>query len=151
MNEHSIYLSNEDRKRSAFSSPDAHFTKRNELGFWVRRSVSSKPVMPPDTTLLDGDPEAEEVEWLKKQFQPTDMVNKGTAIKIQVSVPRALHWNALVRDGLLHSVEYRALRLSDLGLSRVRSKPGITATRRTRCGRSGRRHSDCGRSVRTSV
>ena len=50
--------------------------------------------MPPDTTLLDGDPEAEEVEWLKKQFQPTDMVNKGTAIKIQVSVPRALHWNA---------------------------------------------------------
>mgnify|MGYP004150886053 CR=1 FL=1 len=54
----------------------------------------SKPVMPPDTTLLDGDPEAEEVEWLKKQFQPTDMVNKGTAIKIQVSVPRALHWNA---------------------------------------------------------
>ena len=94
LNEHSIYLSNEDRKRSAFSSPDAHFTKRNELGFWVRRSVSSKPVMPPDTTLLDGDPEAEEVEWLKKQFQPTDMVNKGTAIKIQVSVPRALHWNA---------------------------------------------------------
>ena len=107
--------------------------------------------MPPDTTLLDGDPEAEEVEWLKKQFQPTDMVNKGTAIKIQVSVPRALHWNALVRDGLLHSVEYRALRLSDLGLSRVRSKPGITAIRRTRFGRSGRRHSDCGRSVRTSV
>jgi len=39
-----------------------------------------------DPSLLDGDPEAEEVEWPKKQFVPTDMVNKGTAIKIQVSV-----------------------------------------------------------------
>jgi hypothetical protein len=107
--------------------------------------------MPPDTTLLDGDPEAEEVEWLKKQFQPTDMVNKGTAIKIQVSVPARSIGTPLGRDGLLHSVEYRALRLSDLGLSPVRSKPGTTATRRTRCGRSGRRHSDCGRSERTSV
>lgn len=106
--------------------------------------------MPPDTTLLDGDPEAEEVEWLKKQFQPTDMVNKGTAIKIQVSVPRA----PLERlwEGMASCTgRNRALRLSDLGLSPVRSKPGTTATRRTRCGRSGRRHSDCGRSVRTSV
>ena len=104
--------------------------------------------MPPDTTLLDGDPEAEEVEWLKKQFQPTDMVNKGTAIKIQVSVPRA---PLGLWEGWPPAGRSRALRLSDLGLSRVRSKPGITAIRRTRFGRSGRRHSDCGRSVRTSV
>ena len=106
--------------------------------------------MPPDTTLLDGDPEAEEVEWLKKQFQPTDMVNKGTAIKIQVSVPRAPLERLL--EGMASCTgRSRALRLSNLGLSRVRSKPGITAIRRTRFGRSGRRRSDCGRSVRQQI
>ena len=65
-------------KVSRFPPPDAHFTKRNELGFWVRRSVSSKPVMPPDTTLLDGDPEAEEVEWKDKGLSEADLATLAT-------------------------------------------------------------------------
>ena len=36
--------------------------------------------------------EAEELEWLRKQFDPTQHVPKGTAIKIQVRGPvRAAH------------------------------------------------------------
>ena len=58
-----------------------------------------------DTSKLDGDPESEEVEWLKQQFDNShisgNMVPKGTAIKIQVSVPapsgvNGMGWDACV-------------------------------------------------------
>ena len=47
---------------------------------------------------LDG--ESEEVEWLKKQFDPTQNIPKGTAIKIQASLP-ALSGERIGWDGLL--------------------------------------------------